>query len=87
MRDPLGMPGSIGNRHGATLREPEERKTIEPGGVGDCFHVAHPGIEGNFVYVPIRQAVAAGVVSDQCVILGKSKSKCREIGNSQSYSR
>jgi hypothetical protein len=73
MRDPLGMPDGIGNRHRAPLREPEEWKTIEPGGIGDRFHVAYPGIERNLVYVPIRQAVAAGVVSYQCVILGKSK--------------
>ena len=36
--------------------------------IGDRFHVADPSIEGNFVYVPIRQAVAAGIIPDQCVI-------------------
>src|SRR5208282_2782795 len=73
MRYPFWMPDGIGNRHGAALRKSEQRKTAEPGGVSDGFHVAHPRIEGNLVDVPIRQAVAARVVSDQSVILGKPK--------------
>ena len=55
------------------MRESEQRETVEPGGVGDRFHIAYPGIEGNLVNVPIRPAVAARIVSDQGVILGKSK--------------
>jgi hypothetical protein len=67
------MPDGIRNRHGAALRESEQRETVEPGGVGDRFHIAYPGIEGNLVNVPVRQAITARIVSDKGVILGKSK--------------
>jgi hypothetical protein len=70
MRNPLRMADGIGNRYGAALRRPDERKTSETGGIGDRLHVAHPGIEGQLLNIPIRQAVAARVVSDKNVILG-----------------
>jgi hypothetical protein len=73
MRDSLRMPYGVGYRDGAALRGPEERKTAEAGGIDDRLHIPHLGIERKLLNIPIRQAVAARVVSDKGMILGESK--------------
>ena len=65
---PLRMARRIGNRYGAALGDSEQIKPLEPGGIDDGFQVAHKGVQGYFVDVPIRQAHAPSVVAEQRMV-------------------
>src|ERR1700677_1878808 len=67
------MPHGIGDGYSAALGEADDGETAEAGRVYHRLHIAYPGIKGNLVNIPVRQAVAARVVSDESVILRKSK--------------
>jgi hypothetical protein len=68
MHHALGVLDRITDRNGAALGDTQQRETFDAGGVDDGFQVAHEGLEGNLLDLPIGQAVAACVVSDQRMI-------------------
>src|ERR1700730_1984617 len=56
---------SISYRNCTALGESEQRKSIETSGVDNRFHVAEPRIERYFADVPIRETVAARIVTNK----------------------
>ena len=53
---------------GAATRDPEQRKSIEPGRVDDRFEIADPRVEAHVGHVALGHAVAALVVADEPVM-------------------
>ena len=65
MRHALGVFDRIADRNRAALGDAQQREALDASGVDDGFQVVHERLEGNVLDLPIRQAVAACVVSDQ----------------------
>src|SRR5215467_12707186 len=62
------MTRRVGNRDGAALRNPKQRKLLYSGRLDNAFEVAYEGVERNVIELPIGQAVAARIVPDQPVL-------------------
>src|SRR5262249_965892 len=68
MCDSPGIPYRVLDRDGATLRYSEQRKPIESGCCNHRFQIADIGVERNALDIPVRQTVAARIVSDKAAI-------------------
>ncbi len=53
MTDALGVADRVRDGDGPALRDAEEGKTIEPGGVDHRLEIAHPRVERELVDVPV----------------------------------
>src|SRR5882672_3728232 len=62
------MTNSVSDRHRTSLRDSQQRKTIQFGGCYYCLEVFDPGVERKIGHVPIRQAISALVVTDESMI-------------------
>src|SRR6202012_2944111 len=71
MRHALRMPCRIRNRYGAALRDTEQRKAIEAGGIDDGFEIVDEVRKGDVDDLTVRKPVAACIVADQGAITGK----------------
>ena len=71
MRNPLRMTCRIGDRRHGAFRATHQRKSIETERVNHRLEIANERIDGKVGIVPIRKTVAALVVVNEGVILGK----------------
>jgi hypothetical protein len=69
----LRMTLGVGDGDGAALREPEQRKAIEAGGVHHGLEVAHPGLERQILRVAVGEAGAALVVAQERVVSARAR--------------
>jgi hypothetical protein len=68
MTDTLRMTHRVRDRYGTPLRDPQQREPLQPKHVDHGFEVAHESLERDVPSVPIREAVAAFVVTHKPVI-------------------
>ena len=68
--DLLRIAHRIGDRDGAALRDAEQGKPFQSNGLDHSLKVTPEGIEGEIPDVPVRETVAARVISDELVLGG-----------------
>ena len=68
LRNALGMAHRIRDADRAALGDSEQGEPIQARRVDDCFQIAHEGLEGDVVHVPVRESVATFVVTHQLVV-------------------
>jgi hypothetical protein len=62
--DPLRVPGRIRDRHGAALRDTEQREPVESHRIDHGFQIVDPVVEGAAGNGPVGQSAAAFVVAE-----------------------
>ena len=73
MRHALGMTGSILYRYCAALRYAQQDEALERKAVDDACEVIDPSVERDFDSIPLGQAGATPVVTNQRVPRGHPK--------------
>jgi len=63
--DALGVTHGVGDRDRCALRDAEQRKALEPGGIDHRLEVGDPGVERERGDGPVRQAAAARIVANE----------------------
>src|SRR5208282_3371996 len=75
VRDTLGILHRVSDRDGAALRQSEQWEPLDACRIDDCCKVVDPRIQRYLIHVPIRQACAARIVTDQPMIARKPDKK------------
>src|SRR4051812_30408891 len=65
------MLGRICNSDGSTLGDSQHWKPVELDGVDKLFEIAYPRREGEVADVPVRESIAALVITHEGVVLGE----------------
>ena len=69
--DPLRVPRGVRHRDRRALRDAEQRKALQAGGVDDRLQIADPGLDRQLADLRVREAAAALVVAQDRVALAK----------------
>ena len=69
--DPLRVPRGVGHRDRRALRDAQQRKPVQAGGVDDRLQITDPGLDRRLADLRVRKAAAALVVTHNSVALAE----------------
>src|ERR1700730_9544363 len=62
------MPHGISDGESASLRDAEQRKTLDPSRINYCFKITKKSIKRHIVHIPVGQAITARIKPNQRMI-------------------
>ena len=68
MRYAIGVPDGVGDRYRTALRDTQQREPVQTVCVSNALQIANHGGKGQITGIPIRQAVAALIVSNERIV-------------------